>query len=428
LSHRLEQVITLPFFPELVEEILTILENQDFDSSHDSHSPFLTLSTSILLQCLSLQSQSEPNDDYGSAEAAAVGLQLLTEKSEDDEESGEQFHSLVLPFIQSNITHDDWRKRDAAIMAFGTIIGTPLRQSQRNLQLVRAMIPILLTSSQPNHTPALIRSSAVWAIGRLFQGNLSFLLSANISPTPLLNGLTNSLSDPNARVQEQTVSAIAHFGEALPEDIRDSSVRAILSLLVGRLFQFTSPQSNPNLDSKVKFASYSALSCLIENNPLEDEQQAVMLLEEVIRRLQWALEHSIADLEPLCGFLSSSFVSLSFGSLQPHADTLVNLLLRSLPYTPSDGFISLGRLISECPEAIQTHHAAILGAVIRRLDSDPCQDSISLVGDICHSFLEGVTPYAHTLIPRLLAILHNPNHRSDQLPHTPHLTSLRPLS
>lgn len=383
-----------------------ITEDGDLDSSDDSHSTLLSLSTSIYLQCLTLQSQSEPDDQYGIAEAAAVGLKLLVDKYE---ERCEELYSLVIPFIQSNATHDDWRKRDAAIMAFGTIVGLPESESQRDLQLIQAMIPILLNSSHPNHTPALVRSSSVWAIGRLFQEKLTILLSSNIDPTPLLNGLTNSLSDSNTRVQEQVLTSITQFGETLPEEINGISSQIIVFLLVQKLFQFT----NPNLDSKVKVASYDAMSCLIESNPLENEQQSVMIFEEIIRRLESALEHSTEDLEPLCGLLSSSFNCISSSTLQTYASTLVHILLRSISYAPSDSFLTLGKLISVAPQIIRSHHSGILGAVIHELDSNPCQDAISFVGDICHSLLEGVTPYANTLIPCLLRILYNPTHRFD---------------
>ena len=295
-------------------------------------------------------------------------------------------------------------------MAFGTIVALPESESQRDLQLIQAMIPILLNSSHPNHTPALVRSSSVWAIGRLFQEKLTILLSSNIDPTPLLNGLMNSLSDSNTRVQEQVLTSITQFGETLPEEINGVSSQIIVFLLVQRLFQFT---SQPNLDTKLKVASYDVMSSLIESNPLENEQQSVMIFEEIIRRLESALDHSTEDLEPLCGFLSSSFNGISSRTLESYAHTLVHILLRSISYAPSNSFLTFGKLISLLPQIIRCHHYAILNAVIHELDSNPCRDSISFVGDICHSLLDGVTPYANTLIPCLLRILHNPTHRFD---------------
>jgi importin subunit beta-1 len=369
---------------------------------------------------LCLQPEPEPNDTYGLAETAAVGLQILAEKFGEDNERWEELSSLVLPFIQANITHESWRHRDAALMAFGTIVGFSDRNSQQILQLIQAMIPILLALLQQNQSPGLIRSSSLWAIGRLFSGQLSFMISSNLDPTPLLNGLTNALSDPNVKVQEQAVSAIGHFGEALSEDIRGISSQAILSLLIQRLSHFTNPQSNPHLDIKVKLASYNAMSCLLDHNPMQDEQQTLMVLEETLRRLEWALGNSPEDLEPLCGFLSTLVNSLSSETLQAHADAIIRILLRSIPYASSDGFIALGSVITGCPQAIRSHQVTIVASVIRRLDSNPCLDSIRFVGDICHTLLEGVTPYAHTLIPRLMAILRNSDSRS--FPSLRHLT------
>lgn len=62
---------------------------------------------------LKLQDEVDDDDDWNPSKAASVCLMLLASCCEDD------VVPYVLPFVQENIKHSDWRYRDAALMAFG---------------------------------------------------------------------------------------------------------------------------------------------------------------------------------------------------------------------------------------------------------------------------------------------------------------------
>lgn len=57
----------------------------------------------------------DDEDDWNPSKAAGVCLMLLSTCCEDD------IVPFVLPFVKDNIKSSDWRYRDAALMAFGTL-------------------------------------------------------------------------------------------------------------------------------------------------------------------------------------------------------------------------------------------------------------------------------------------------------------------
>lgn len=65
------------------------------------------------------QDENDDDDDWNPCKAAGVCLMLLSTCCEDD------IVPHVLPFIKEHIKNPDWRYRDAAVMAFGSILEGP---------------------------------------------------------------------------------------------------------------------------------------------------------------------------------------------------------------------------------------------------------------------------------------------------------------
>ena len=62
---------------------------------------------------IDLQEELDDEDDWNPCKAAGVCLMLLAQCCEND------ILNFVTDFIRSNIVSDNWKSRDAAVMAFG---------------------------------------------------------------------------------------------------------------------------------------------------------------------------------------------------------------------------------------------------------------------------------------------------------------------
>ena len=97
----------------------------------------------LLLTTLARQEEHDDEDEWVPAKAAGVCIMLLAQCTQDE------IVPLILPFIQQHFENNDWHFREAAIMAFGSILDGP---SQNVLdQLVGgAIMPLIRTLADPH--------------------------------------------------------------------------------------------------------------------------------------------------------------------------------------------------------------------------------------------------------------------------------------
>ncbi len=118
-----------------------------------------------LLWLLSVKEDEEDEDEWNVSMAAATCLNSLATCVADT------IVPQVLPFIEGNIRQDDWRKRDAAVMAFGSILDGPQPTSLQ--PLVASALPLLI---QLTRDPSIhVRDSAAWTLGRICELLSSYL-------------------------------------------------------------------------------------------------------------------------------------------------------------------------------------------------------------------------------------------------------------
>jgi|AntAceMinimDraft_1070359.scaffolds.fasta_scaffold283293_1 importin subunit beta-1 len=114
-------------------------------------------------------------------------LETLTKQDEDQVEDGEDAWNVamaggtclglvatcvkdavvdhVMPFIQANITQSEWRMREAATFAFGSVLEGP--DPDKLAPVASQALPFLL-GAMKDAKPH-VRDSTAWTIGRLFE-------------------------------------------------------------------------------------------------------------------------------------------------------------------------------------------------------------------------------------------------------------------
>lgn len=119
--------------------------------------------------------------------AAGTCLSLLAQTVGDD------VVPMVIPFVEGNIkdnSEDGWRKREAAVMAFGSILDGP--DPKVLAGLVAQALPTLIEMMQDPNVH--VKDTAAWTLGRI-----SDILIETIQPDvhlpPLIQALVMGLED-----------------------------------------------------------------------------------------------------------------------------------------------------------------------------------------------------------------------------------------
>jgi importin subunit beta-1 len=110
-----------------------------------------------LLQLMTQQDEDAGDEDYNISRAAYQCLQLFAQAV------GSDIVPPVLSFVEANLRDADWRKRDAAVSAFGAIMEGP---EEKILEpLIKQALPLLM---EKLHDEAVqVRDSAAYALGRV---------------------------------------------------------------------------------------------------------------------------------------------------------------------------------------------------------------------------------------------------------------------
>ena len=98
----------------------------------------------------------------------------------------------VLPFITENIQSTDWRRRDAAVMAFGSILEGP--DSDKLRPLAENAMPVLVQLLSDSNV--VVRDTTGWTIGRICEILPDVALGQNHLHTLLQVMATNLFAEP----------------------------------------------------------------------------------------------------------------------------------------------------------------------------------------------------------------------------------------
>lgn len=239
----------------------------------------------ILLQKLTKQEELDDEDDWNPSKAAGVCLMLLATCCEDE------IVPHVLPFIKDNIKSDNWRFRDASLMAFGSILGG--LDSNTLKPLVEQAMPTLIELMYDNSV--IVRDTAAWTFGRICE----IIPEAAINETylkPLLESLITGLK-AEPRVAANVCWAFSGLVEAAYEaaDANEESgtpetyiLSQYFEFIIQRLLETTDRPDGSQ--ANLRPAAYEALMEMVKNSPKDCYVTVQKTTMVILERLQQVLQ------------------------------------------------------------------------------------------------------------------------------------------
>jgi importin subunit beta-1 len=125
MRHENESVVlqAIEFWSTICEVELDRMMEADVDEAAPSSLGFAASAmpeiTPVILWVMTKQDEDDDEDEWTPSKAAGTCLQLFAAVT------GSAIIERVLPFIRDNIQNPDWRFRETACMAFGSIIDGP---------------------------------------------------------------------------------------------------------------------------------------------------------------------------------------------------------------------------------------------------------------------------------------------------------------
>lgn len=391
----------------------------------------------LLLWTLTKQEEDQDTDEtawnLSMAGGTALGLVAQT--------VGDAIVDPVMPFVQKNIAEPDWRLKEAAIFAFGSILEGP--SLARLAPLVNLAFGYILQTMQDSNSH--VKDTTAWTLGRIFQflhgasAESPVVTEANLGH--VLAVLLASIEDaPN--VAEKVCGAVYYLALGY-EGVQPSPLSPYFQSIVQALL---AAADRPDAgggdggDTRLRTAAYETLNEVVRCSSDDTAGVVLQLVPLVMQKLDQTLQMQIVSIDDrerqselqalLCGVLQIVIQRLGggeqtrFGVVQ-YADAMMALFLRVFACRSAtvheEAMLAIGALAyATGPEFVKymPEFYKYLEMGLRNFEEyQVCAVTVGVVGDICRALEERVLPFCDGIMSELLKDLSSSQlHRSVKPP------------
>lgn len=366
----------------------------------------------VLLELLTKQNEDFEDDTWSISMAAAACLQLFAQ------DTGNYVVQPTLNFVASNITSDNWRNREAAVMAFGSILDGPNKEELRPL-ILQALPPIF---NLINDSELQVKETVSWCLGRITELVIDAIDDNTMLPQ-VVQSLINGLND-HPKVATNCCWTLINLFE-------QKDMSAYLSSIIPALVQLSAKSDN---EHSSRTSAYETLSSFVLSS--SDDQLSLIgqLAPEIMSRLDNTIKMQLnfqagslslnAEDKALLEELQSNIISLLTNIIRrigenvtDSADSLMTKFLELLQIQSSDSiieediFMAISAIANSINTAFEKYMPTFLPFLTKALETTEttlCQAAIGLIVDICHALGPSFIPYCQGFMTLLGNIITNP--------------------
>ncbi|XP_031248752.1 importin subunit beta-1-like [Pistacia vera] len=432
----------IEFWSSICDEEIDILEEYGGDFSGDSDVPCfyfikqaLPVLVPMLLEMLLKQEEDQDQDEgaWNIAMAGGTCLGLVARTVGDD------VVPLVMPFVEENITKPDWRQREAATYAFGSILEGP--SPEKLIPLVNIALNFMLTAlvKDPNNH---VKDTTAWTLGRMFEflhgSTLETPIITQANCQQIITVLLQSMKDvPN--VAEKACGALYFLAQGY-EDAGSSSspLTPFFQEIVQALLTATHREDAG--ESRLRTAAYETLNEVVRCSTDETAPMVMQLVPVIMMELHQTLEGQKLSSDErekqneiqglLCGCLQVIIQKLGSSEqtkyvFMQYADQMMGLFLRVFAVRSATAHEEAMLVIGALAYVTGADFAKYMPEFYKFLemglqnfeDYQVCAITVGVVGDICRALEEKILPYCDGIMTQLLKDLSsNQLHRSVKPP------------
>ncbi|RKP02570.1 hypothetical protein CXG81DRAFT_29479 [Caulochytrium protostelioides] len=381
----------------------------------------------VLLHLLTKKDEDEDEDEWNVSMAAATCLALLASCVQD------AIVAPVIPFVETNIRSPDWNYREAAVMAFGSILEGPHPTVLH--PLVSSALPVLIGMMQDKNLH--VQDTTAWTLGRIAETLPDAINEANL-PDLIHAVLTGLASTP--RVAAHACWVVINLAEASnPEGEGEQPPYRLaphFNHLIQTLMQLGVANQTTS-DSNFRASIYEAISTLVSHGAQDCtpsvEALAVAVLDQLEQTLGMTAQLVGMDdrrihaemLANLCSVVTA--VARRLGpQVIPLADRIMQDMMTVFQTAGrsstvlEDAYLVVSAVITATDayflrymEAFKPHLLAVLHNVE---DDQICSIAVGIVGDLGRALNGDLAPYCNDIVQLLLQAASNPAAHRDIKP------------
>lgn len=388
----------LEFWLTICDKEMDLLQDEDTEKLCAGYiKAALPYLTPLITQTLTKQEDEQDEDSWNIAMAGGACLGLMAQVV------GVDILQPIMPFIQKNVQNPDWHHREAAVLAFGSVLSDVTESSLQAMAM--QALPLLLNILQ-NDTHAHVKDTTAWTVGQVcaFYGTKVQKPILDQMATVLVSNLS---AEP--RIANNCCFALHNLAQAVEAaDMGDSDtptniLSPYLKVVVENLLK-CSDRSDWE-ESNLRTSAYEAINLIMSCAAQDSIGLVKELVPFLVNKLQQSLTADMSSMSSqkeqfqlqglLCGALQTSINKLGLDVL-PFSDLIMQQLLGVFRMKNAtaheESFMAIGALANAIEENFAKYMNAFYPFLLQGLkeheQSQICIVATGVVGDVCRA-LEG---------------------------------------
>ena len=282
---------------------------------------------------------------------------------------GGRILQLVIPFVQANIQSQDWKQRDAAIVAFMSIQEGPTTEEIGSyvMQSLQVMINAFKDPSP------VVQASAVHCVGLMCKLHLVALQPPAIHG--ILQAFMEKLTEGPAMASHCCTgiyNVAQAVGKEAPEDPLPSNVLSVPMLLLMQALLKISDRPDGH-EHNLRVASMSAAAALVSASAMDSQPIFRDLLPHIIGRTKAALAMQVVAQEErdaqeqilgsLCGLFQTLYQRMDKSDVKDSTNEVMGLLIQILQVRNvschEEAFFAIGAVAANIEEDFEVRRCVL---------------------------------------------------------------------
>lgn len=408
----------LQLWTSICETERDFIEEGDMEHSLNYAVQGMSFLVDICLRTMVMQEEAVSlEEDWNLHTAGSYLLQTLAETV------GQPIHAPVMDYVFKHINSDNWHEKEAALMAFGCVLGIEDESAKLAIQdTVAQAVPGLLAYLQDSNE--LVADTAAWVTAVVCEHFVDVFLNQAPRLQQLMNIVGPMTVHKDAMVARRACTIINNLALAFEDDeckptnelspfYADIVTNLLHGIDHGNTYGYRST-SQETLNAVVDAAADDCLPCL---NSL-----APVLLQRLSTNIQYLISAGgqSEELEGMVGLLcgSAGAVARKLGqNYAPYFAQTIEMLLAiiNMPvdYVNEEALTAIGSLAYACKDMMAPYIGQVIPYILRALRNYDEPDSQSVVvaaiGDFTLACGQHVRPYVGEIMSVLYNSLVDPN-------------------
>jgi len=366
----------------------------------------------VVFSSLVKQEEDQDEDTWNMAKAGGTLLNLICHVV------GNDIIKYVMQFVQAKHNSQNWRDREAAILAFGSIVTERTAETLRNSAM--GFMPIVLNRlrTDPNRH---VKDTAAWTLGQCcgyFAAKMSRAALDQVVSTLIgCLGMPPAIANNVCFACHNIAQSVENEGMA---DAPTNPLSPYFKTLIQKLLLCADRRDAD--ECNVRTAAYEAINLIMMNGAQDSVALVKDLVPHICKKLSDSLNQGTTKESDvlqglLCGVLQTAITKLGADVL-PHSDLIMQQLLRVFSVKNAtaheESFMAIGALAnaidSNFVKYVEAVHPFLKMGLRQHENAQICIVATTLVGDITRA-LEGKLPpaFSDEIVRLLLENLRSPS-------------------